>query len=859
MRLRTLPVISVVLLAWAGAGLAYEPGDHLTIADQSALDSVLLQNYPGLPSDVFEDLGLKEINDESQLFPDSQSGESIYLDPDNEVDFVATPAGTPEDLIYTGAALEDEDKRAMCHFYDPVAGHTPQLTVTVAGDEFQANYNAAEWATGYQDLSTYSTPGSHGSPLAGPCKLSIFTSTAQSYSLANTNDEFYKALTLPAESDRNQQFGLLFVSLGHALHLLQDMAQPQHVRDEMHCDALLCHVLGKYDPSRYERYVWFSDQVPEAYPYPDPDFPDMRSYWSNANNSGLAQFTNANFLSDGTLDGFVASNSGAKYAAPTWDNNATSEDVSVVYDDVVQIEPQDIKQKCNPLTPCDVLFLESAGNDNLTNPPSPFVNPKAATLSLFDKDLAAIGNQQQLTLNFDNYKLAAGPLLGRALGYSVGMLNHFFRGRLKVTFDTAHPGNYLVANVSSYAMKNGALEVYYDADDGNRYPVSGVQAINTGTQLSNLSLDAHCGSGCNDSVSVSITPPLSPAPKSDGEYLFVYKGTIDKEQGVAGYDFKPKYYLNLLSNYTGAIPPKFGPAFLLTIDGKGNFIDSSGLGYFTFCPIAYPNEFCNEPFNVQVFGGQKYAIYQGWGVNAWGNPNLPNGLEFIHYEKQQCFQSLGGLAMNSQNLYVIAEHRGIDIQGSVCPMNEAGWYLDQYDHNGNLISSTLMPEFGVGGSTMSIHSNSANDENLCVITPNGAVLRNLSSGADVALSNSASAYLCTSTRSRYYALIYDANTYGTLALNEYDDTGKLLATVSLAGMQYAAGLSATPSKIYISGAEDPWTGTHTIYVIDRVIGTDSGGSPSESLVQDSNIVINGTGQIADSAIDMQEILDGPDQ
>jgi len=36
----------------------------------------------------------------------------------------------------------------------------------------------------------------------------------------------------------------LFQNLGHVLHHVQDMAQPQHVRNDAHCDAPVCAVLA---------------------------------------------------------------------------------------------------------------------------------------------------------------------------------------------------------------------------------------------------------------------------------------------------------------------------------------------------------------------------------------------------------------------------------------------------------------------------------------------------------------------------------------------------------------------------------------------------------------------------------------
>jgi hypothetical protein len=49
----------------------------------------------------------------------------------------------------------------------------------------------------------------------------------------------------------------MFQSIGHVIHHLQDMAQPQHVRNDVHCDRGICKTLFPhvYAPSQYEKYT----------------------------------------------------------------------------------------------------------------------------------------------------------------------------------------------------------------------------------------------------------------------------------------------------------------------------------------------------------------------------------------------------------------------------------------------------------------------------------------------------------------------------------------------------------------------------------------------------------------------------
>ena len=60
------------------------------------------------------------------------------------------------------------------------------------------------------------------------------------FSLLDARDYQYKSLTAPAKVTRDENTALLFNVLGQVLHLLEDMAQPQHTRNDPHagCAAI---------------------------------------------------------------------------------------------------------------------------------------------------------------------------------------------------------------------------------------------------------------------------------------------------------------------------------------------------------------------------------------------------------------------------------------------------------------------------------------------------------------------------------------------------------------------------------------------------------------------------------------------
>jgi len=108
-------------------------------------------------------------------------------------------------LLGDGTKFEDNFPRALNHFYDPVNKRPLNFQGVPLGSA------SPDWAidgTGDPDTTKFSFKA------------------AREYLL--------KALTDPSESFRRKQFRLLFESLGHVIHHPQDMAQPQHVRNDAH-------------------------------------------------------------------------------------------------------------------------------------------------------------------------------------------------------------------------------------------------------------------------------------------------------------------------------------------------------------------------------------------------------------------------------------------------------------------------------------------------------------------------------------------------------------------------------------------------------------------------------------------------
>jgi hypothetical protein len=481
-------VLVLSTFGWCHSVWGYEILTHERMSHEAAMDSVLSKS----DGKVLTDLGLKfSITDDRQQFPNF-NGEQRNI----------------RDLIGDGARFEDGltndcESRPRNHFLDPLYNR-PLTVLGIAISE-----KSPDWAL--EDLENMGS---------------------QAFSFRHARDYLYKALTLPSEQDRKKNFGLTFQTLGHVIHHIQDMAQPQHVRNDIHIkvsENCWYKTIAKLieNPSLYEHYT---DDHRGELPFGGGavQLPNPRAFWTNDSGTGLAQFTNRNFVSAGTnfqmRDGQVAANSTYPNPEPT---SETSIDVQQLFADEKLPPPRD--QDGN-LLQGDIIFIGS----NVDGAP----NLRASTLSIFDQDLEAYDKEAEyrlengqvvavkkvFTLNRFNFQAAYPFLIPKAVGYSAGMIDYFFRGAIDmdIDYDSTTGGQYLIMNQWQEDMK-GTFTLYYDAVDGKRYPVKG--------DTNDLTWRDVVISG--NGKSISLIPPFlpsSPKPKRPDEYILVFNGQMGEEK-----------------------------------------------------------------------------------------------------------------------------------------------------------------------------------------------------------------------------------------------------------------------------------------------------------------------------------------
>ncbi|MFL6712676.1 MAG: hypothetical protein ACJ8LN_07075, partial [Sulfurifustis sp.] len=183
--------------------------------------------------------------------------------------------------------------------------------------------------------------------------------------------------------------------------------------------------------SRYEFYTAgkgidlpFSNQ---SYNSANPvRFSSARNFWQTEQSNpiagqGIAEFTNVNFLSAGTnFDTNL-------YVYPRRAEAVAHDELA---NPLLEKAGVSIPGECQtPAHPCVMTFYTTHVNDNYRSAGSGD-NERASTESIFDQDLRVKNLSPVFALNRFNFDSALQFLIPRAVAYSAGLIDYFFRGRL---------------------------------------------------------------------------------------------------------------------------------------------------------------------------------------------------------------------------------------------------------------------------------------------------------------------------------------------------------------------------------------------------------------------------------------------
>jgi len=349
--------------------------------------------------------------------------------------------GTAIGWIEEGAVREDGesicDDRVRNHFYNPINNQG------YSAIGFLTGFPSAAW--GLEEEASY---------------------RGQDYSYQDARNYFWNALRPQADADRQRNLALTFRSLGQIIHLVQDAAQPQHTRNDSHAGLRCPYTLGLLGPaSLYEEYVEgraITNKLVLS-GYGNPTFAKPRDYWDAEDGSGLAEFSNRNFVSEatnfsGSLDNLQP--------APGFPSPSGGR-ARILSEDVQTLLPgTSLRGRVRFIgTPYDDLYLGVGG-----------FNPRTSAYSIFDADLARRGLTPIYTLNRFTFEEAEKILVPRAVGYSAGLIDHFFRGRIEI----AAPDKHAYA-ITAYTAGQGGFSrmemKVRNATPGEQTGIGTIQAI----------------------------------------------------------------------------------------------------------------------------------------------------------------------------------------------------------------------------------------------------------------------------------------------------------------------------------------------------------------------------------------------
>ncbi len=306
-----------------------------------------------------------------------------------------------------GSNFEDDDTRPRNHFHDPISD------VGLTG----LSESAIDWSL-----------------------RSIGGQGEDAYSWNDAREYYFKALTSPTKTERDENWGKTFRALGQVIHLLQDQASPAHVRNDPHLsigglgdvdglhdfmakrDVVTYTGLGIISPNssileeagvtRAEPFSNLFDN--NQYTGPNPDA-------SLGGQAGLAEYANANFFSDDRI-------AGQPPFPPLSVNNIFWRPYP--HPNLSELVPAPVPSPYLTLARLGSAAFSGARTAKLTG------NQAVATFLLTNTNLDLLG---QLQLDDAVYDAQAQNLIPRAVGYSAAVLDYFFRPQYTLEPSTQEP------------------------------------------------------------------------------------------------------------------------------------------------------------------------------------------------------------------------------------------------------------------------------------------------------------------------------------------------------------------------------------------------------------------------------------
>lgn len=350
------------------------------------------------------------------------------------------------------------------------------------------------------------------------------------WSWNDAREYYFKALTSPTKAERDENWGKTFRALGQVMHLLQDSANPSHVRNDPHAfddglhDYMARHNVGSYlgggvfSPDRS-----MLEEAGPAGPNGEPfaNLFDRDTYQGSAPEAtlgadiGVTEYTNANFFSDDTIPG-----QGSIFST------------DITHPRVAELVPAPVPSPYVTLTRLGSPAFPGARAAKLTG------NEAVAKFLLTNTHLDLLG---QLQLDDAVYEGQSINLIPRAVGYSAAVLDYFFRGDLQVASSGQchEPGLNNTQFWVDFAMvqpehyhEGGFFSLYFEHPDGGWVLENQVPWSIASEQGSTRLTGGYPGAATTVRLALVYEGPLGPAGATEE------RGIVGKAQKITTF-FEP--------------------------------------------------------------------------------------------------------------------------------------------------------------------------------------------------------------------------------------------------------------------------------------------------------------------------------
>ena len=391
-------------------------------------------------------------------------------------------------LLLSGSALEDDSVRFFNHFLDP---QEPVGSQGFKGEGTGLYIDARAWGMGESDLGLLNE-----------------------YSLKWAHEYYRRYVTSASPAEREFHLAKLLRSLGHCVHLVQDLAQPSHTRNDSHGGigdgrSLLEEYCDRVFTARTRNLEIDRELTTLVHAHPRVYYPSIVDYFEKT-----AEFSNENFFSDDTI--LYSDYSSPGNGIPVVEGSASGFIRGTLGAPLPRFNGEKVR-----LARWRYSILVNPGLDIFFVP----ITPAIPVGQHLDASLSDDGE----TVLFDN----AGILIPRAVSTSAGLLDHFFRGKIELihreddalVVRNASDPTVTAGSTENVVFLKGRIKLYFEDEWQVRHSL---ETLNK--EVTSLAPNQSMVLVENFSSSLRSIVPRIP---TDVAIIALYSGIIGSEMAVA--------------------------------------------------------------------------------------------------------------------------------------------------------------------------------------------------------------------------------------------------------------------------------------------------------------------------------------